>query len=447
MSTKQFYKSFFSLFALLVLQNVVTLAVNLADNIMIGGYSEIALSGVAAVNQVQFVYQQLLMGLGDTLVIFGSRFWGEGDLFHIKKVSAIGMRVALTIGVVVFVATGLFPRGVLSLFTSDGPIIEEGMSYLAIVRYSYFFFAITQLLLATLRCVETVQIAFILSIVAFCTNCGINYVLIYGRFGAPCMGAAGAAVGTLIARIVEFIVLLFFVKVREKKLHLHVKDFFLRDRVLTRDVLRLAIPSMFISGMWGLNIAMQTVILGHMDASAIAANSISSTLFMVLKAAAMGAAAASAIMVGKCIGEGNLAETKKIAQRLQRVFVCIGLFTGCILLLLREPILRLYNVSAETKEMAGVFILIQTVALIFMSYQMPTNCGIIKAGGSVSYVVKLDLISIWCIVIPISLIMAFWVEASPIVVVCCLNADQVFKGIPAFITVNRRQWIKKITTE
>lgn len=195
-----FYRNFFSIYVILVLQNVVTLSVNLADNMMLGAYSETALSGVAAVNQIQFIYQQLLMALGDGLVIFCSQYWGQRRTEPMKKIAAGAMWAGLGIAVILFTLVSIFPYQTLGIFTTEKSIIEEGVRYLAIIRFTYFFFAVTQILLATMRSVELVNIAFQLSIITFFINCGINYVLIYGHFGAPEMGAAGAAVGTLAAR-------------------------------------------------------------------------------------------------------------------------------------------------------------------------------------------------------------------------------------------------------
>lgn len=135
------------------------------------------------------------------------------------------------------------------------------------------------------------------------------------------------------------------------------------------------------------------------------------------------------------------------ARRLQKMFVMIGLVSGICLFFLRIPVLNLYDLSPETREMANSFLIILSVICVTMSYQMPTNNGIIRGGGNAMFVVRMDLISIWCIVIPLSLIMAFVVEASPVVVVCCLNADQVFKCIPAFLEVNYGNWVKKLTRD
>ena len=189
----RFYRSFFSVYIALVLQNVVTLSVNLADNIMLGSYSEAALSGAAAVNQIQFVFQQLIMALGDGLVILGSQYWGKRQTEPMKKLGAQAMQAALAVTACLFVLVSMMPHGILKLFTTDEPIIREGMKYLGIIRFTYLFFAMTQILLAVLRSVEMVKVAFYLSVVTFCINCGINFILIYGRFGAPELGAEGAA--------------------------------------------------------------------------------------------------------------------------------------------------------------------------------------------------------------------------------------------------------------
>lgn len=433
------------MYIVLVLQNVVTLSVNLADNMMLGAYSEISLSGVAAVNQIQFVYQQILSALGDGLVVICSQYWGKRQTEPMKKVAASAMHMGLCLCVALFTLVSLIPNGVLGLFTTDQPIISEGVRYLNIVRFTYPFFAVTQILLATLRSVEIVKIAFMLSVQTFFVNCGINWVLIYGQFGAPELGVAGAAIGTLVARIVECTVLICYIAKKEKVLNIRPKDYLKSDRVLRRDYLKITAPMALIQGLWGLNTAMQTVILGHMTSAAIAANSVASTLFLLVKSIPVGAASTASILIGKKIGEGDMNVVRNYARVLQKLFVALGLLSGIILFFIRVPVLNLYDLSESTREMANSFLLILCVVAVTMSYQMPTNIGIIRGGGSATFVMKVDLISIWGIVIPLSFFMAFVVKASPVVVVCCLNADQVFKCIPAFIKVNYGNWIRKLT--
>lgn len=152
------------------------------------------------------------------------------------------------------------------IFTEDVPIIEEGVGYLGIVRFTYLFFAVTQILLASMRSVESVKIAFRLSVMTLLVNCGINYGLIFGHFGAPCMGAKGAAVGTLAARVLECVVLIWYVIKKDEKLRLRLKDYLSTDKVLVWDYIKIVVPILIVQGLWGVNTALQTVILGHMTA-------------------------------------------------------------------------------------------------------------------------------------------------------------------------------------
>lgn len=380
-SNRGFYRKFFSVYVALVLQNVVTLSVNLADNIMLGAYSEVALSGAAAVNQIQFVFQQLIMALGDGLVILSSQYWGKRQTEPMKKLGAQAMQAALAVALCLFVLVSVLPHGILSLFTSDEPIIREGMKYLGIIRFTYLFFAMTQILLAVLRSVETVKVAFYLSVVTFFINCGINFILIYGRFGAPELGAEGAAIGTLTARIAEFVILLVYIFKKGKNLHLHLESFLKTDRTLSMDYLKITAPMFAVNGLWGLNTALQTVVLGHMTPAAIAANSVASTIFLMVKSMAVGAASAASIVIGKAIGEGRLEIVKQYAKKMQKMFVVIGLVSGIVLFFIRIPILELYELTTATKEMANTFLLLLSVIIVGMSYQMPTNNGIIRGGG------------------------------------------------------------------
>lgn len=442
---KNFYRNFLKLCSMLVLQNVVTLSVNLADNIMLGAFSETALSGVTTVNQVQFVFQQLLMALGDGLVIFGSQYWGKKETKPVRKISAWAMCTGIFIALILFILASFFPRQLLGLFTTDQTIIEAGLSYLAIIRFTYFFFAVTQILLATLRCVEIAGIAFGLSVMTLIINCSINWILIYGHFGAPRMGAAGAAVGTLTARIAEICVLITYISKKQSWIGIRIQDYLQADWKFGRKYYKVVCPLLVIQGLWGVNTALQTAILGHMTAAAIAANSAASNLFLMVKSAAVGAASAASVTMGKTIGSGDLKLAKLYSKKLQKLFVAMGIICGVLLFFIRIPVLSLYQLSPETREMANTFLMILSVVMVGMSYQMPTNGGIIRGSGSIAYSMKVDLISTWAIVIPLSMFMAFVVKASPAIVVCCLNADQIFKCVPAFLKCNYGHWIKTMT--
>ena len=202
------------------------------------------------------------------------------------------------------------------------------------------------------------------------------------------------------------------------------------------------------SGMiWAISVPMQTAILGHLSADAIAANSVSSTFFQYLKVIVIAISSASAVVIGKDIGEGDIERVKSDGRTLSVIDVLIGIVLASLLFVLRGPLLSMYKLTDTAAVLANHFIMIMSVVMVGMSYQMPTNNGIIRGGGNTMFVIKMDLISIWGIVIPLSFIMAFVVKASPAVVVCCLNADQIFKCIPAFLEANYGNWVRKLTRD
>lgn len=429
----------------LILEQVVVLSVNLADNVMIGAYSETALSGVAAVNQIQFVLQQIVYGISGGLIILASQYWGQHRSEPIRPLTAVALAFEAFFALAMFCVTSLFPEWCVGLFVKDAAVITEGARYLSIVRFSYLFFALTAGLLGAMRSVKTVRLALVASIVSLIVNCSINYVLIFGHFGAPELGAVGAAVGTLVARILEFGIVLFYVLVMDKKLRFGFSELFKMQRELCRDFASTTLPIILQNGLWGIANGIQTAVLGHMATSAMTAYSISTTAYLLLAVAAAGASTAASILVGQQVGKGDIPVLKQTVRTLQLLFLGIGLVFAGILFAIRIPLLSGYNISETTYRLASSFIIVKSIIMFTMSYQMPTNTGIIRGGGDTKFSMILDLISIWLIVLPVSYLAAFVWRLSPVIVVICLNSDQVFKCIPAAIRVNRYHWIRQLT--
>ena len=442
---KSFYKSFFSLCCVLILNNVIILGVNLADNIMLGNYSEAALSGAAACNQLQFIFQQLITGIGSCMVMMGSQHWGQHNTAGVKKLANGALICGLVISGIMFLLASLWPRQLLMLFTDSEAFLEQGVLYLNIIKYTYPVFALTNILLPTLRAVESVRIGFVVSLFTLVTNISLNYILIFGKAGFPAMGSEGAAIATLISRAIELMVVVVYIALIDKKLTWKLRDLGRMELSTLRAFVITCLPLLVCDGLFGISTALQTSILGHMQDAAISANSVASTLYQLLKVASVGCAGAAAVTIGKTIGEGRIEKTKEYAKTMQLIFVGVGIFTCVSLLLLRGPIVAAYQISDEAKDLAYAFLGVLAFTGAGMAYQMPTNTGIVRGGGDAKYVLRTDFISIWCIVLPISFLAAFVWDWSPIAVIACLNADQVFKGIPAVIKCNRFNWIKKLT--
>jgi putative MATE family efflux protein len=442
---KAFYQKFFSLCCVLILNNVIILGVNLADNIMLGNYSEAALSGATTCNQLQFIFQQLITGIGSTVVMMGSQHWGQRNTAAIKQLSNCALLCALALSGVMFSLAALLPRQLLMVFTDSEAFLAEGVPYLRIVKYTYPIFALTNVLLATLRAVEVVRIGFVVSLFTLVSNISLNYLLIFGKLGLPAMGSEGAALATLISRAVELLVVIVYLAKIDKRLSYAPGDFGKMERPLLRTFVITCLPLVVCDGLFGISTALQTAILGHMQDAAISANSVASTLYQLLKVASVGCAGAAAVIIGKTIGEGRLDKTREYAKTMQWLFLGVGALTCVSLLALRGPIVSTYAISDEAKDLAYRFLGVLAFTGAGMAYQMPTNTGIIRGGGDAKFVLRNDFISIWCIVLPISFLAAFVWDCSPVVVIACLNADQVFKGIPAVIKCNRFHWIKKLT--
>ena len=444
---REFYKSFLRLCVALMLEQAVVLSVNLADNLMLGTYSQAALSGVAAVNQIQFVYQQVVYGIGNALIVLGSQYWGQKRLKEIRTIAGMGVRLEIALALILFALVSLFPQGALRLFTDQADYVAEGVAYLKIIRFSYLFFAVTAVLLSTMRVVESVKIALRVSVLSLAINVSINYLLIAGNLGAPELGARGAAIGTLTARAVEFLVVGAYV-LRDKKLGLRLRNLLERNAGLMRDFIRVSLPMLGAAFLWGVANALQTVILGHMDDSAIAAQSISNTVFLLLKVTAVGASSAASVLIGKTVGEGDMDRLKAYTRTLQAIFIGVGLVLGAIMLLIRIPLLGVYapKISQETYELANAYMLIQSAAMVVMSYQMPVNAGVIRGGGDTRFLLILDTLSI-CIFIPLAWLGGLVWNWPAIAVIVCVNIDQLLKCFPAAIRVNSYKWVHKLTRE
>lgn len=445
---KAFYRAFFSMTGIIALQNLITFAVNLADNIMIGGYSQDALSGVAMVNQIQFLLQMLVMGVGNGIVVLGSQYWGKKQVEPIRKVTSVGVLLGILIGIIMTLVTYFFPSQTIALLApGEQAVIQEGSKYLTIICFSYVLFSLTTILLAALRSVETTVIGFVVSVCALVVNVVLNYGLIYGRLGMPELGVEGAAIATLTARIVEFLIVAGYVLFGDKKIRWRPSALLRIDPVIFKDYIRVGMPLILSNGIWGLATSAQTAILGRLGSDAIAANSIATTIFQVVSVVTYASANASGVVIGKAVGEEDIPRVKVYAKTLQILYLFIGLLTGAVLWLCRDGIISLYSVTPEAKRLAVQFITVLTITVIGTSYQMPCLTGIVTGGGDTKFVLKNDLIHQWLIVIPLSFLSAFVFYLPMWVTFLCLKSDQILKCFVAVVKVNRYRWIHVLTRD
>ncbi len=443
-----FYKAFFTMTFTLALQNLIVFGVNLADSVMMGAYSETALSGVGICNNIQFFLNMAASGVASGMTVIASQYWGKKETKPIFRVSAVAMWISIIFTMLIFAFAALAPELLIRLFTDKESVIEQAVAYLDVIKYTYLIYTLSTILLAILRSVETVKIGFYVSLSSFAVNIFLNYILIYGRFGAPEMGIRGAAVATLISRLIELIVTVIYLLLIDKKLKMRIRDLFITDKQMFRDYFKTGLPLMMSSVSWGIAMSIQGAIIGRLIESAIAANSIATTIFQVATVICYASSNAACVLIGKTIGESKPMDIiKRRSKNLQLIFLAIGVASSAILLLTKNLIIDFYNATPETLEITNQFIWILSVTIIGTAYEAPSLCGIVSGGGETSFVLKNDIIFMWLIVLPLSALSAFVFKFPVAVTFACLKADQVLKCAVAVVKVNRFNWVKTVTRE
>ena len=443
---KHFYKTFVAMTAMIAIQNLLAFGVNLADNMMLGRYSETSIAAASLVNQIQYLLQMVSVnGLGTGALALISQYWGKGEAEPIRRIVALMMKFAAAVGILFCSVTFFWSKEVIGLMTNQPGVLEEGVVYLRLMSLTYLTFPLQSALIMSLRGVRTVRIGPVISAASLLINITLNYILIYGNFGFAEMGIRGAAIATLIARVVELSVTLAYVRLVDKKLRMRIISFFKPDAFYLRDFMRAALPVIGSAASWGMGTIIQTVIIGHLTATVIAANSIAVVVHQVVSVFALGANWTSGVMIGNVVGAGRTELVRPYTRTLQLLYLVNGLVTALALFLLRDFVIGFYILAPETQEMARVFLTVLCVTVIGTAYLFPVESGIILGGGNTRYAFKVDSVFTWLWVVPASALSAFVFRFPPLVTFMLIKSDQILKCIPNAIVVNRYRWIRNLT--
>jgi len=442
-----FYKTLLMLAIPMVLQNLLTMSVGFADNIMVGQLGERAVAGVMVANQVQNILGALTFGISATLVILAAQYWGKRDTASVKSVASVGIKIALVVGFIVTIIVLAAPEAVLRIFTDDVGVIEEGVRYIRILAFSYVFFCLTQTLIGTMRCVELVRIGVVLSFSTLVISVVLNYALIFGNWGFPALGIEGAAIATLTARVMEAVIMVVYVRFIDTRLKIRFIEMLKTDNLLLFDFFKYGAPVMIGDISWAIVGTARVAILGRLGEAAMAANSITMVLFQLITILVWGVSGACAVVIGKTVGSGDYDLVKQYARTMQLMFAGLGIITGLSLLGLRDVFISIYNFSGDTQVLARQFMSIMGISIIFTSYHAPCFVGIIRAGGDTKFVFIVDAICGWLLVLPLAFMAAFVFNWPPWAVFFCLYSDQFYKWIIAIVKTNRFKWIMNLTRE
>lgn len=447
-----FYKSVFSIALPIALQNLITFATSMADTIMLGRADEtgVLLSASSLANQPFFILSLVCFGMSGAATVLASQYWGKRDIQSIKTIFAIVLRMTLVLSALMGAAVLFFPEQVMRLYSNQPEIVAAGADYLRILGFAYFTFGISNTLVCSLRSVEIVNISVVINSVSFVVNCCINWILIFGHLGAPALGIRGAAIGTLTARILEFLIAFTYLFFIDKRLQFRWKDFLLRNRTLTKDLLRHGTPVAFNELMWAVGISVQAAVLGHIHYASgdpVAANSIAGMIQQLSTVFIFGLANAAAVLVGKKIGEGDLAEAKRRANTLELMAVAMGLIAFVIILLLRDVVVDFYAVPQETKLLARELLVVIAVTAIFVSMSSMYIVGILRGAGDTRFCLGCEMITMWLVAIPLALLFSgVWMLPVPIVLIG-MKFDEPVKALVCMIRLRGSKWIKRLARD
>jgi putative MATE family efflux protein len=443
-----FYKRLLCLAIPLSLQNLLTFGVSFADNLMVGQLGEEAMAGLYLGTLVQLILQLILFGVENSMMVLNTQYWGKGDCKSIRQISAIGMHAGIFFAAAIALLTGFFPEMCLGWLTPDQGAITAGAPYLRVVAWAYVPFAVMMLLLSCLRSVEIVRIGLYDSIIALVVNVALNYIFIFGKFGCPAMGVKGAALGTVLARLVELSVVAWYAFCYDKRLGMKIRDFFCGwNHVFAHDLFKCGWPLMMGQVVWAINNFAQTAIIGQMNSIGIASASVADMANRLLWMGTTGVVAATGIITGKTIGEGKLDLMKQYAKTMQIIFLGIGIFSGSVIYFGQDLLLSFYSLKPDTIAMAKTILVVLAVIITGRCYQASCLLGLVRAGGDTSFVFKNDTFWVFCFVLPSAYIAQHYLHAPVWVVYACLSSDQITKCFVALWKVNSFNWMHNLTRD
>ena len=441
-----FLKSLFILVIPIVIQNLITSAVSMADVIMLGRVDQTSLSASSLAAQVQFLLNIVYFGLDSALTILASQYWGKKDTKVISKILGIGLIICMSLSTLATVLALFVPEGVIAIWTDDAELRKAGAEYLRYVAASYFFAGISRPYLSIMKSCERVKLSMAVSMVTMGLNVLLNAILIFGLFGMPAMGIIGAALATSISRGIELIICLvdFF---KQKIIPKALGNMFNIPRVLLSDFVRYSLPALMNDALWGLAFNMNSIIMGHLGSDIVAANSVVTVARDLVTTVGFGISAAAAILLGKEIGSGDLKLARSDASSILKVSFIASILQGIVLFIAMPYIPNLVKISDTAKNYLTIMLLISTVYQVGQIINTVLIASLFRCGGNSKYGLKLDIISMWGVAVPLGLISAFVLKLPPIIVYAITCTDEFIKMPFAIHHYKKGNWINNLTRE
>lgn len=439
-----FYSNILSIALPIALQSLIGSSLSLIDNLMVGSLGEVELAAVGAGVQVFFLHWMLLFGFNGGAAAFNAQFWGIGSIENIRKVIGFVLKVSVVLGLVFFAVANLFPEYIMRVFSEDEQVIELGAQYIRLGSPCFLFLSVTQPFVVALRATQQPKLPLIISIVAIVTNTMLNYLLIFGKFGLPRLETEGAAIATVVSRLVEMSLILFVVFGRKNVISGKLSEFMRGDRKLSVQIIRKSLPTTANEFLWGLGQTMYMSAIGHISVTAYAAAQASHTIENMFVLAGFSLGDAALILLGAKLGENRVEEVKAEAKKFAKLALVVGLIAGSLLILAAKPLTGLFDFT-DAGRMYAVRILIVYGAIMCINlYNGTLVTGILRGGGDTVFAAVSEVSTVWLIGVPMGFLGALVWKLPVYIVVALICTEQLVKAVILTVRVRSGKWANNL---
>lgn len=443
---KSFYKRMFAIMIPVAAQQAINMGVNMMDTVMLGSFGEVQLSASSLANSFYSFFTVMCLGIIGGCSVLVAQFFGAGDLERARQTFSLAARMAVILGAVFAVLTFFFPAQIMRMFTSEEDVIAQGVRYLEITVWVFIIHGLSQVVSFLMRSVRVAQLGLYVSIISFFVNIFANWVFIFGKFGMPRMEIAGAALGTLIARIAEFIVTFWYVLRKDKVLGIKLSDFLHNPPgEIIRKYVGTGMPAMISDSLLGMGNTAVAMVLGRMGAAVVAANSICMVVDRLFTVIVQGVGNAASIITGNTIGEGNHEKALAEGNTFYIISIGIGLLNGLLMLAVAPLTMRFYNITPATLQVTKEMMLAYAFIIIFGSIQSVMTKGVLRGGGDTKFLMKADILFMWVVSIPLGLLVGPVLRLPGWLTIICLRIDYMIKSFWCISRLKSGKWIKNIT--
>ena len=443
----KFYPQILHLVVPIIIQNLLSVAVNSADVIMLNYVGQSSISAVSLASNYASVLFMVFYGLGTGATLLCAQYWGKKDLQAIRVIEGIALRFSLTITLVFSSFALLAPELMMKLFTTDTELIEIGAGYLRVMSLTYLCWSIIEIYLAVLRSVGRVTITMVLNIVAFALNIFLNAVFIFGLFGAPRLGAVGVAIATALSRVIELLCCIIVSMVLCKDLKLNPAYMFIRNKALLKDFISLSLPALGNDVSWSVAFSMYSVILGHLGTDAVAANSLVVVVRNLGTVLCFGTASAGGILLGNVMGEGNMERAKEYASKLLKLTIITGAIGGVLILIATPFVLCFASLTKTAMYYLKYMLIINSYYVMGAAVNTTLIAGVFRSGGDTRFGLICDTVDMWCYAVPLGFIAAFVLKLPVLIVYFLLCTDEFVKWPWVIKRYRSGKWLKNITRD